>query len=80
MLVVGTTRDPATPYEWAVSLSQKLPGSTLLTYRGTGHTAYLRSGSCITDAVDAYLINLKLPPAGTTCGDAAYATPIDISP
>jgi pimeloyl-ACP methyl ester carboxylesterase len=80
LLVIGTTRDPATPYEWAVSASEKLAGSVLLTYQGTGHTAYLRSGSCITDPVDSYFIDLTLPPAGTTCGDPQYATPIDLSP
>jgi pimeloyl-ACP methyl ester carboxylesterase len=80
VLVIGTTRDPATPYDWAVSLSEKLPSSVLLTFQGVGHTAYLRSGSCITDPVDDYFINLTLPPAGTICGDPQYATPIDLSP
>lgn len=80
IVVIGTTRDPATPYEWAVSLAEKLESAVLLTYRGTGHTAYLRSGSCITNAVNAYLLNLTPPADGTTCGDATYSTPIDISP
>ncbi|GAA1983608.1 alpha/beta hydrolase [Kitasatospora viridis] len=67
VLVVGTTGDPATPYEDAQSLAGQLPGGMLLTYRGSGHTAYGRSNSCVTDAVDAYLVALKPVPAGTTC-------------
>jgi hypothetical protein len=79
ILLIGTTRDPATPYEWAVSVHGKLENSVLLTYRGLGHTAYTRS-VCINEAVNAYLIDLKLPAEGTACGDQAYATPIDITP
>ena len=67
ILIVGTTFDPATPYPWAVALSQQLGTSTLLTYRGDGHTAYGSGSSCIERAVDAYLIDGRLPPAGTIC-------------
>ena len=79
ILVIGTTRDPATPYEWAVALAGQLDSGVLLTYRGVGHTAYLRN-ACINDEVNAYLIDLAAPADGTTCGDAAYSTPIDLSP
>jgi pimeloyl-ACP methyl ester carboxylesterase len=67
ILVVGTTRDPATPYEWAQSLSKELDAGHLLTYVGDGHTAYHRGSSCIDHAVDDYLLNDTLPPAGTRC-------------
>lgn len=66
MLVIGTTNDPATPYEWAVSLSEQL-GATLLTFEGEGHTAYGRSNQCITDAVDGFFVDGVMPPAGLTC-------------
>jgi pimeloyl-ACP methyl ester carboxylesterase len=66
MLVVGTTDDPATPYSWAVSLAQHLD-APLLTWEGDGHTAYGRSNQCITDAVDAYLVDGTVPPDGTVC-------------
>ncbi|WP_369778175.1 alpha/beta hydrolase [Streptomyces sp. R33] len=65
-LVVGTTGDPATPYEWSKNLAAQLPGGMLLTFRGPGHTAYGRS-ACVTDAVDAYLLDLKPVPDGKTC-------------
>jgi len=66
MVVIGTTDDPATPFAWAQSLAQRL-GATLLTYEGDGHTAYGRSNQCVIDAVDAYLVDGKLPAPGTTC-------------
>lgn len=67
VLVVGTTGDPATPYEEAESLAKQFPGGMLLTYEGVGHTAYGRAGSCVTDAVDAYLIDRKPVRPETTC-------------
>lgn len=67
ILVVGTTRDPATPYAWAQSLATQLDGGHLLTMNGDGHTAYLRGSTCINNAVDAYLLRGVIPSAGTVC-------------
>jgi pimeloyl-ACP methyl ester carboxylesterase len=67
ILVVGTTGDPATPYQWAKALAGQLDSGTLLTWKGQGHTAYGRAGACITDAVEGYLLHGTVPPAGTTC-------------
>lgn len=67
ILVLGTTDDPATPYESARSLTRQLDSARLLTYVGEGHTAYGRGNSCIDDEVDAYLISLELPRPGTRC-------------
>ncbi len=67
VLVVGTVGDPATPYEWSEQMSAALEGSVLLTYEGDGHTAFLRGGSCIEQAVVDYLVDLVLPAAGTRC-------------
>jgi hypothetical protein len=44
-----------------------LGNATLLTSDGDGHTAYGRSGPCIDDAVEAYLVDLSLPAEGTVC-------------
>ncbi|MFI2298351.1 alpha/beta fold hydrolase [Actinacidiphila glaucinigra] len=68
ILVVGTTRDPATPYPWAQSLARGLDSGRLLTYDGDGHTAYHRGSPCIDDAVDRYLTHGELPAPGTVCG------------
>jgi len=67
ILVVGTTGDPATPYEWAEALAEQLESGVLLTYEGHGHTAYGRSNQCIGDAVDAYLVEGTVPAPGTIC-------------
>jgi pimeloyl-ACP methyl ester carboxylesterase len=67
ILVVGTTRDPATPYAWAQGLATQLASGHLLTMDGDGHTAYLRGSTCIDSDVDAYLISGTLPAQGTVC-------------
>jgi pimeloyl-ACP methyl ester carboxylesterase len=66
ILVVGTTGDPATPYEQSPRLAEMLGVGRLLTWEGEGHTAYPKS-PCVTAAVDAYLIDLTVPPEGTRC-------------
>jgi len=58
-LVIGTTGDPATPYEQAVSLSEMLSGARLVTFEGEGHTAY-GSNVCVDAIVDAYLAGEKI--------------------
>ena len=67
ILVVSTTGDPATPYEWGVKLAKELDSGVLLTRKGQGHTAYGGKSACIDAAVDAYLISLTVPKAGTVC-------------
>jgi pimeloyl-ACP methyl ester carboxylesterase len=67
MLVVGTTKDPATPYRWSQSLAERLGTATLLTYDGEGHTAYGRSNRCIIDAVDTFMVEGTMPAEGTVC-------------
>jgi pimeloyl-ACP methyl ester carboxylesterase len=67
ILVIGTTRDPATPYVWAKALARQLSSGVLLTYNGDGHTAYIRQNSCVDAAVASYLLDLKPPQPGTTC-------------
>jgi pimeloyl-ACP methyl ester carboxylesterase len=68
ILVIGTTKDPATPYVWAQSLAKQLSKGVLLTFRGDGHTAALRGDSCVDSAVHAYVESLVAPAAGTSCG------------
>ncbi|MDH6578967.1 alpha/beta hydrolase [Kitasatospora sp. MAP5-34] len=67
IVVIGTTRDPATPYAWAQSLATQLESGRLLTYDGDGHTAYGRHNSCVDDAVNRYLLGGDAPAAGTRC-------------
>ncbi len=67
ILVIGTTRDPATPYVWAQQLARQLSSGVLLTYTGDGHTAYIRHDACVDAAVAAYVLDLKPPKPGTVC-------------
>jgi len=66
MLVVGATLDTQTPYIWAKRLSEQLESAVLLTREGSGHTSYWLS-RCVSDVVDTYLLELKLPAPGTVC-------------
>ena len=66
IVVVGTTGDPATPYENTAELASMLGTGHVLTWEGEGHTAY-PSTSCIVTAVDRYLIDLKVPQEGQRC-------------
>ena len=66
IVVIGSTLDPATPYPWAVALSKELASGVLVTRVGEGHTGY-RSSACVQAAVDAYLLDLKVPKDGLTC-------------
>ena len=65
-LIIGTTGDPATPYEQAVTLAELLDGASLLTLRGEGHTAYGTS-TCIDSLVDSYLAGNDLGDGNLTC-------------
>ncbi len=66
ILVVGTTRDPATPFAGAQDLTTRLTGSRLLTFDSTEHTAYTKN-RCIDRAVDTYLLKGTLPAENTVC-------------
>ena len=67
IVVIGTTRDPATPYEWAVRLRDQLADASLITFDGDGHTAYTRSNQCVDGAVDAYYLKGTVPKDGLRC-------------
>ncbi|SOD63177.1 tripeptidyl-peptidase B. Serine peptidase. MEROPS family S33 [Streptomyces zhaozhouensis] len=67
ILVVGTTRDPATPYAWSEGLADQLSSGVLLTYEGDGHTAYGGLSECVDSTVNDYLLANTVPDDGTTC-------------
>lgn len=67
ILVVGTTNDPATPYQWAKNLAAELQNGHLVTYNGEGHTAYNKSNSCVNDAVDDFFIDDRVPARDPDC-------------
>jgi len=66
IVVVGTRHDPATPYVQTAKLATLLGTGQVLTWEGEGHTAYPQT-TCVTAAVNAYLVNLTTPQADLTC-------------
>lgn len=67
VVVVGTTGDPATPYQWAQGLHRQLTNSALLTFKGEGHTAYKPANSCVVIIVDRYLVDGTTPNGNPNC-------------
>lgn len=67
IVVIGTTRDPATPYEWAESLADQLESGVLVSRDGDGHTAYNAGNDCVDEAVHAYLLDGTVPDDGLSC-------------
>ncbi len=67
IIVIGTTRDPATPYEWAVGLNKIFTSSTLISLDADGHTGQGRGSACVDNAVDKYLLMGKSPKENLKC-------------
>jgi pimeloyl-ACP methyl ester carboxylesterase len=67
IVVVGTTNDPATPYEWSVALADQLSSGVLITRVGEGHTGYNKGNACVDSAVEAYLLDGTVPEDGLRC-------------
>lgn len=69
ILVIGTTFDPATPVQWAQSLSAMLDNGYYLEWKGDGHLAYDgdRGGKCVTRVVDRFLLEGVRPAQETFC-------------
>ncbi|CAL4859198.1 alpha/beta hydrolase [Microbacterium sp. MM2322] len=67
ILVIGTTNDPATPYEWSAALAKQLSSGILLTRVGEGHTGFNKGNACIDDAVVAYFEDDKVPAGDLRC-------------
>ncbi|MFH8365717.1 alpha/beta hydrolase [Streptomyces sp. NPDC018031] len=69
IVVIGNTGDPATPYEGARKMAKALGKGVGIevTLKGEGHGGYNSGNACLKKAVDGYLLDGKVPAAGTTC-------------
>jgi hypothetical protein len=67
IMVVGTTRDPATPLAWAESLAGQLEDGVLVTRDGDGHTGYHNGSPCVDRTVEAYLVAGRVPKQRVSC-------------
>ncbi len=67
IVVIGTTRDPATPMKWAEDLADQLDSGVLIRRDGDGHTGYHAGNDCVDGAVEGYLIDGTVPEDGLSC-------------
>jgi pimeloyl-ACP methyl ester carboxylesterase len=67
IVIIGTTGDPATPYEWAQGLHRILTNSVLISLTGDGHTGQGQGNKCVDGQVDDFYLEKKTP-TRTTCG------------
>ena len=67
ILVVGTSRDPATPLSWAEALAEQLDSGVLVRRDGDGHTGYLAGNDCVDAVVEEYLISGEVPDGTVDC-------------
>jgi len=67
IVVIGTTRDPATPFQWAVALAHQLDSGVLVRRDGDGHTGYQTGNACVDNAVESYLVSGIVPADNTSC-------------
>ena len=67
IMVVGTSRDPATPLSWAEGLAEQLDNGVLVRRDGDGHTGYNAGNECVDDAVEAYLVSGEVPKDTVSC-------------
>lgn len=65
VIVIGTTGDPATPYEWAKGLNRLLTNSRLISLTGEGHTGQGQGNACIDDQIDDFYLTGKAPTTST---------------
>jgi pimeloyl-ACP methyl ester carboxylesterase len=66
IVLLSTANDVSTPASGTEHAAQRLPGSALIGWQGSGHGALGLSG-CATTAVRDYLIDAKVPSNGTVC-------------
>lgn len=69
IVVIGSTRDPATPYGWAKALDKQLASGVLVTRYGDGHTGYGVGNACVDRVVDRYLVFHEAPTGPVKCDD-----------
>ena len=61
VVIIGTTGDPATPYEWAQGLHKILTNSVLISLTGDGHTGQGQGNKCVDGQVDDFYLTNESP-------------------
>lgn len=65
ILLVNSFWDPAASVQWAVSIREQIPNSSLIFRHGSGHTSYGLNGDT-SKAMNAFLLTGNIPADGTT--------------
>lgn len=65
VLVVNSLDDMRTPPGGAEHVASQIPGAVFVRTRMVGHTSYGREGSVVTEMVDRYFIEGKVPEDGS---------------
>jgi pimeloyl-ACP methyl ester carboxylesterase len=77
IVMIGNDYDPATPLSWSRNMATALGSpTTLVRYRGGGHTIYGSGSACVDGAVHAYFRDPEVTPVRLTCP----AVPISLAP
>jgi pimeloyl-ACP methyl ester carboxylesterase len=66
IVVIGTTNDPATPFESSQRMARALEGGIFVKVVGNGHTGYAQS-ECAQAIVDRFFIEGRPPAADQSC-------------
>ncbi len=67
VMIVVTEFDPATPAQWGFDLAERLGNAEVVEWQGGyNHTGYFEGSDCVTDRVDAFLLEGVISPRTTT--------------
>ena len=67
VMIVVTEFDPATPAQWGFDLAERLGNAEVVEWQGGyNHTGYFEGSDCVTDRVDAFLLEGVISPGTTT--------------
>jgi len=66
IVIIGTTGDPATPYQWAQGLHKILTNSVLISFSGEGHTGQGQGNACVDNQIDEFYL-YRVKPKKVNC-------------
>lgn len=67
VLLLAASRDAATPYNGALEMQRRLPGSSLVTEKGSGTHGVAGGNDCADRHLERYLLDGKTPGDSATC-------------
>lgn len=74
LLIMGSTYDSLTSYQWALDVTEMFRNSRLVTYEGATHTPFLAGSECVDRYGIDYLVRLIRPAKDVTCPNTLNKT------